>query len=148
MLARFAHLSGLGGGGGRPFFFTAWALGSRLLGMRCMYRRRPRLGMGWLRAVLSPLRRLWCRANAVQRKSTSPMAAMTRAVFLRFSEPCWYLMHGEFFFFLLVWCVQREASTSCTTTSSRANARTCTCSGRFSWSNPFSEAVALRRLSP
>ncbi|PWZ32104.1 hypothetical protein Zm00014a_031920 [Zea mays] len=34
--------------------------------MRC--RRRPRLGMGWLRSVLSPLRKLWCRVNAVQRK--------------------------------------------------------------------------------
>ena len=27
--------------------------------------------MGWLRSLLSPLRRLWCHMNAVQRKSTS-----------------------------------------------------------------------------
>jgi hypothetical protein len=33
--------------------------------------------MGWLRAVLSPLRKLWCRVNAVQqqRKSTFAMHA-------------------------------------------------------------------------
>ena len=91
-------------GGGRPFV-TAW-LSASSLGMRC--RRRPRVGMGWLRAVLSPLRRLWCRANAVQRKSTSPMAAMTRAVFLRFSEPCWCLMNGELYFLLVVGVVCRE----------------------------------------
>ncbi|XP_062208614.1 uncharacterized protein LOC133910112 [Phragmites australis] len=35
--------------------------------MRC-WRRRPRLAMGGLRSLLSPLRRLWCRVNAVRRK--------------------------------------------------------------------------------
>lgn len=34
---------------------------------RC--RRRPaRLGMGWLRSLISPLRKLWCRVNAVRCK--------------------------------------------------------------------------------
>lgn len=35
---------------------------------------------------------------------------------------------------VLVCCLQREGSTSCTTTSSRASARTCTCCGRSSLS--------------
>ncbi|XP_062186319.1 uncharacterized protein LOC133889886 [Phragmites australis] len=34
--------------------------------MRC--RRRPRFRMGRLRSLLSPLRKLWCRANAAKRK--------------------------------------------------------------------------------
>lgn len=49
--------------------------GSPAIDMRC--RRRPRLGMGWLRSVLSPLRKLWCRVNAVQRKSTSVAQSVT-----------------------------------------------------------------------
>ena len=88
-------------GGGRPFV-TAW-LSASSLGMRC--RRRPRVGMGWLRAVLSPLRRLWCRTKAVQRKSTSAMAVISHGCSLLlwcFSEPCWCLMNGELFF--LCWC--------------------------------------------
>lgn len=59
--------------------YKAWL--SLLIDMRC--RRRPRLAMGWLRSVLSPLRRLWCRINAVQRKSTSPMCnGSSHALFL------------------------------------------------------------------
>jgi len=61
--------------------------GSAAIDMRC--RRRPRLGMGWLRAVLSPLRKLWCRVNAVQqRKSTVPCpshALLCSVLLLRFS---------------------------------------------------------------
>jgi hypothetical protein len=46
--------------------------------------------MGWLRSVFSPLRRLWYRANAVQRKSTSPMAVMSHAaLLLRFFYELW-----------------------------------------------------------
>lgn len=58
--------------------------------MRC--RRRPRLGMGWLRSMLSPLRKLWCRVNAVQqRKSTLPcpshalLCSVLFVLLLRFS---------------------------------------------------------------
>ncbi|GJN17495.1 hypothetical protein PR202_gb04566 [Eleusine coracana subsp. coracana] len=36
--------------------------------MRRCGRRRPRLRMGWLRSLLSPLRKLWCRVNAVQQR--------------------------------------------------------------------------------
>jgi hypothetical protein len=60
-------------------------------------RRRPRLGMGWLRSVLSPLRRLWCRANAVQRKSTLPFVD----VWLCFSFFLRSALNGEFFFFVV-----------------------------------------------
>jgi hypothetical protein len=54
---------------------------------RCR-RRRARLRMGWLRSLLSPLRRLWCRVNAVQqRKSTSSRRLIIPLRFLRFFPP-------------------------------------------------------------
>jgi hypothetical protein len=75
----------------------------RCPGMRCR-RRRPRLGMGWLRSVLSPLRRLWCRANAVQRKSTLPFvdAWLCSSFFLSSA------LNGEPFFFLVFVCRERD----------------------------------------